>query len=430
MKIAVIGGAGTRVPLLAGGLARSDLPLEEIALYDTDRDRLDLVAPLAARTAKTVRVRACATVEEAVEGAAFVFLSIREGGGARRARDEAIALAHGIAGQETVGPAGFALALRTAGPAAAYARAVARRAPRAWIVNFTNPVGIVTQAILTETARAVGICDTPLELCEHAARTLGLPPRECHFDYFGLNHLGWLREVYHRGEPRLSPLWDDPDALERLLPSPLFDGRLLARLRLLPTEYLFFYYRPETALENLRRAGTSRGAVVEALNARLFDALRRADEDPVAVYARYLAAREAGYMQLESGAAAPRAPLEDRELAGYDRIALAVVRAIHFDTGAVLPLDVPNRGNLPGLEPDDVVEVPCAVTANGPLPLHVPPPPEPAAALVARVKRYERLTLRAALARDEAAAREALAINPLVGDRATADRLFDALQPL
>ncbi|HXH06807.1 MAG TPA: hypothetical protein VNI83_09485, partial [Vicinamibacterales bacterium] len=322
------------------------------------------------------------------------------------------------------------MALRTAGPAASYARLVARRAPRAWIVNFTNPVGIVTQAILTETARAVGICDTPAELCEHVAHRLGLPAGECYFDYFGLNHLGWLREVYHRGEPKLAPLWDDPPALERLLPAPLFDGAFLSQLRLLPSEYLFFYYRAREAFDNLRRAGTSRGAVVESLTARLLDDLRRPDRDPVAAYERYLAAREAGYLQLESGATSPRTPLAHRELAGYDRIALAVVRAIHFDTGAVLPLDVPNRGNLPDLEPDDVVEVPCAVTANGPLALHVPPPPERASALIARVKRYERLTLRAALAGDAAAAREALALNPLVGDRAMADRLFDALQPL
>lgn len=429
MKIGVIGGAGVRTPLLVHGLARSDLPLATIALYDPDQDRLLLIASLARQRAGAARVVACASAAECIDGADYVFTSIRVDGIEGRARDEAIALAHGVVGQETVGPAGFAMAMRTIPHLVGYAREVEARAPQAWIINFTNPVGIVTQAVTTATgAKIIGICDTPTELFEAIAHALSVASTECYFDYFGLNHLGWVREVYRRGEPQLAALWDRPDALAKLYRAPLFDGAFLARLRLLPTEYLYYYYRSADASAALRRAGRSRGAVVRELNARLFDDLRHPGVDAVKVYDQYLAARSAGYMQIESGGAAPIAPSPCDELTGYDKIAVAVVRAIHFGTGAIIPLNVKNRGNLPNLEDDDVVEVPCAVNANGALPLHVGRVPDSVRDLLVQVKDYERLTVRAALAGDRDLARDALARNPLVGSRDLAGRLIDALQ--
>lgn len=430
MKIAVIGGAGVRTPLLVHGLTRSDLPLTHVSLYDPDEARLAAIAPLASRLSAGAAVESCGTADQAVEGADYIFVSIRVGGIEGRARDESIALEHGVVGQETIGPGGFAMALRTIPHVVAYARLVERRAPRAWVINFTNPVGIVTQAMREAAgARVVGICDTPTELFEEAAHALGRPSQECYFDYFGLNHLGWLREVYWRGEPQLPRLWNDPAALARLYRVPLFEGEFLASLRLLPTEYVYYYYRAREAYEHIRRAGQSRGAVVARLNAQLFRDLR-AGADPVETYERYMAARNDSYMQIESGAdqTPRRAPLG--ELTGYDRIALAVVRAIHHNTGSLIPLNVANRGNLPELEGDDVIEVPCVVNANGPLPLHAGPAPERVRPLLLQVKEYERLTLRAALSGDRDLARQALARNPIVPDASVADRLFSALQPL
>lgn len=428
MRIAVIGGASVRTPLLVRGLSASDLPLGEVRLFDTDQERLALVAPLARELAGPVTVTPCATPAACLEGADFVFASIRAGGIEARAQDERAALARGVVGQETVGPAGFAMALRNIPPLLAYAREVERLAPQAWLINFTNPVGIVTQALLDQAGvKVIGICDTPTELFEQAARALGLPVGECHFDYFGLNHLGWLREVRHRGEPQLERLWREPERLARLYRAPLFEADFLARLRLLPTEYLFYYYRPERAVENTRRAGESRGAVIEHLNRELFAALRAASGPLRPIYEDYLARRDAGYMKIESGAVAPAAPRRT-EGSGYDRIALAVVRAIHFNTGAVLPLSVPNRGSIPHLEDGDVVEVPCVVDANGARPLHVGPVPEQVRELLARVKDYERLTARAAVSRAREAAAEALARNPLVGTRARAEELVPLLR--
>jgi 6-phospho-beta-glucosidase len=429
MKIAVIGGGGVRTPLLVNGLAHSDLPIDEIALFDIDRARLSVIAELAASF--TDRVRPYDDVRACVAGASFVFLSIRVGGVAARARDESIASAHHAVGQETVGAGGFAMAVRTIPHAIAYARLVAQESPRAWIVNFTNPVSIVTQAMtMTTDARVIGICDTPTELFEDVAHVLGLDSSRCSFDYFGLNHLGWLREVYCDGEPQLRRLWEDPALLARVYRAPLFDRSMLVKRRLLPTEYLFYYYYPQTAIENVRKAAQTRGAAIVRLNEQLFRDLAGAGADRQRVYEQYLKSRSAGYMQIECGASQPIAPPPSAALAGYDRIALSVVRAMHFNTNAIIPLNVRNHCTLPALDDHDIVEVPCVVNVNGAHPLNVLRVPDHARDLIVRVKEYERLAIDAAMTQSPETAERALAANPLVGEPALARTLVGALQPL
>jgi 6-phospho-beta-glucosidase len=430
MKLAIIGGAGVRVPLLVSGLARSDLRISEIHLYDLDRQRLPFVADLAARLANGVRLVQSTGPEDAIDGARFVICSIRPGGAARRAADEAAALSLGVVGQETVGPVGFAMAIRTIPAMVAYARMAARLAPRAWMISFTNPVSIVLQAVLQEVgAPAIGICDTPLELFEDAAHALGLPPDACAYDYFGLNHLGWLRNVYFEGRPELHRLWDDDARLAAVYRSPLFDADRLRSLRLLPTEYLYYYYRPLDALAHLHGAGTSRGAAVASLTEALFADLARGAGDPVERYRRYLADRDSGYMQLETGSTAPRAKPEWSSLSGYDRIAVMVMRAIVHHLGAVIPLNVANGTTLPFLDRGDVVEVQCRVGRNGPEPEPMDPVPDHARELMLRVKRYERATVAAALGGSREEMIAALALNPLVPSRERAAALVDAVIP-
>jgi 6-phospho-beta-glucosidase len=440
VKIAVIGGGGVRTPLLVNGLTQSDLPIDEIALFDIDRARLDAIGAVARGFSRAARVSTCAASAEAICGADYVFTSIRVGGIEQRARDEAVSLRHGVLGQETIGPAGFAMAVRTIPRLVRYAREIEQLAPNAWVINFTNPVGPVTQALFARTrAKVIGICDTPTELFEDVAHALGVPSAECHFDYFGLNHLGWLREVYHRGKPLLTGLWGDHERLRAIYRAPLFDPEYLAELRLLPTEYVYYYVRAKQAADNMQRAGRTRGQVIAALNDRLFRDLAALGTDPaaadtraadaVATYERYLAERNAGYLQIESGSPVAFAASPWAALSGYDKIALAVVRAIHFNTGAVIPLNVRNDGNLP-LAPGDSVEVPCVVNVAGAWPVHVPPPPPRIAEFIQRVKTYERLTIEAAVAQTAEAAVNALAANPLVADRVLAHTLYDALDPL
>jgi len=434
MKIGVIGGAGVRTPLLVSGLTASDLPIDEIALYDVDDDRLTVVADIAARMLERIDARARITRSRSVAGCAasadFVFTSIRAGGIARRVADEETAQRHGIVGQETVGPAGFAMAMRNIPPMVRYARDIAEAAPRAWIINFTNPVGMVTEAMRTVTDRVIGICDTPTELFESAAHALGLDPRACYFDYFGLNHLGWLRELYAGGEPQLHRLWSDPDRLHAIYKVPLFDAASLRQLQLLPTEYVYYYDQPARAFDNVRRAARTRGQVIEALTVALFDDMRGPVADPVERYRAYLAARSAGYMALESGSTTAAHGAWQPQMSGYDRIALGVVRAIHANGNDIIPLSVVNRGAMSDLRDGDVVEVPCVVNANGARPLHVGAVPERVRALLQQVKDYERRTVAAALAPSLDAARAALAANPLVPSRAAADSLVDDLMPL
>ncbi len=431
MKIAVIGGAGVRTPLLVEGLTGSNLPIDEIALYDIDQERLATIGDVAGRMAGQGRIVLSASLGECVADADFVFTCIRVGGLAQRVRDEMISLQHGIVGQETVGPAGFAMAARTIPHMVQYARRIALAAPGAWIINFTNPVGMVTEAMRTVTSRVIGICDTPTELFEEVARALDLAADRCTFDYFGLNHLGWVREVYSDGEPQLRRLWNNFERLQSLYKVPLFDPTYLRDLRLLPSEYVYYYQEPQRALDNTRRAGQTRGQAIAELTDVLFDALRHSKADAVDVYKAYLFTRGAGYMQIETGAAPSAARVAAAsQLSGYDKIALSVVRAIHFNLNTVIPLSVENRGNIPSLMDRDVVEVPCLVNANGARPLHVGRIPDRVQPLLARVKEYERLTVRAVLARSVDAAREALANNPLVPGRAAADRLVRDLSPL
>ena len=428
MKLAIVGGAGVRVPLLVGGFARSTLTIDQIDLYDLDQPRLAVIAGLASRMAHGVRVTARQSAEACIEGADFVVTSIRVGGIRQRAKDEATCIALGVVGQETVGPAGFAMAVRTIPPMVAYGQLASRLAPRAWFVNFSNPVSVVSQAVHQHSdARIIGICDTPTETYEDAAHALGLPPAACEYDYFGLNHLGWLREVYFQGEPQMARLWNDDARLEAAYRTPLFERERLRALRLLPTEYLYYYYRPEVALAHLRKAGTSRGQVVSALTDQFFTDLAAGAVDPVARYQQYLAARDASYMQLESGSTTPRIKPDWAELSGYDKIALMTISAIAGNTGAVIPLDVPNRGILPFLDDEDIIETPCAVDAEGPHARPVAKVPNHARALIACVKEYERATVTAAMSGVHDDLVDALALNPLVHSRPLAEQLVDAL---
>jgi 6-phospho-beta-glucosidase len=427
MKLAIIGGGGVRVPLLINGLVGRGLPVAHIALFDPDRARLNVMARLAAARMSGVTITSHDKVRDCVESADFVVTSIRVGGLEARCRDESIALAHGLVGQETVGPGGFAMAIRTIPVLAAYAEAIARHAPDAWVINFTNPVGIVTQAMQRAAdLRIVGICDTPTELFTEVAHALGLPARECAVDYIGLNHLGWVREVYHAGRPHLERVWTDRPVLERLYSRRLFPPEYLESLRLLPTEYVYYYEFPQQAVDSMRSAGTSRGAIVSRLTDRLFADLEGAP-DPVATYEQYLADRSASYLQIESGQSAPSPPSPWAELTGYDRIAFDVMHAIVHDTNAIVPLNVANDGNVPELAPDDVIEVPCAIGAQGPLPLLVGSFPPQVRKLAVRVKEYERKTVDAAKSLEREPLVDALAHNPLVPSRDLAAKLVDEL---
>jgi 6-phospho-beta-glucosidase len=441
MKIAVI-GAGLRTPLLIHGLARAqnELGIEKLFLFDKDFERAELMATLGREVAREsgMEIRSTRRMEEAVEDCAFVISSIRVGGMEARARDERIALEHGFAGQETTGPGGLAMALRTIPQALDHARMVERRAPGAWIINFTNPAGMITQAISAHTgARVVGICDTPAELFFRIALALGEPPQDVECDYFGLNHLGWVSAIFRRGTEVSKVLLNDDNKLASLYPSALFDPDLIRSLGLIPTEYLFFYYSPRRALRNQLASGATRGEELVRLNATLLgDMAAAAGSGDVAtaveIYKRYLNRRNASYLRLEGAAeSAFVQPEHDwnpfEGATGYHRIAVDVILALRSADPRRIVLNVPNRDAVAGLEADDIVEVPCLVDRSGARPLAAGKPPESVRSLIVAVKVYERLAIRAAVERSTELATLALALNPIVGDWDAARELLAEL---
>ena len=448
-KIALIGGGGVRTPLLIFGVNEAAEPLScrELVLFDPDESRLRIMAELGrgivAREGGELRVRETTSIEDAVEGADFVLNSVRIGGIATRAADELTAIKHGYPGQETTGPVGAAMALRTVPVALEQARLVKRLSPQGWIVNFTNPAGLITQAIMSHTgARVVGICDTPTELFHRIALALGAPPGEVLCDYVGLNHLGWVRRVRLRGKDVTEQLLGDDALLSQLYSAPLFDFEMIRALRLIPTEYLFFYYSRRRALENQRRQGSSRGAEVEKLNAALIETLAKrlgsGDRDgAIAAYVAYLNRRSGSYMKLEAvaGSALDNEQPYDGEpfrvATGYHRIALDVMCALTGTQPANIVVNVRNTGAVPDLPADDVVETACRISEDSITPLPVDPLPDAVLGLVHSVKAYERAAIKAASGGSPLSARKALLIHPAIGEwEPTAALLHDLFHPM
>jgi 6-phospho-beta-glucosidase len=439
-KATIIGGGGVRTPLLIHGLAQSRdlLQLRELALFDIDPERAETIARLGREIVRQLdggfEIRVFPRIEEAAEGAGFVLNSIRVGGIAARARDERIAIAHGLAGQETTGPAGAAMALRTLPVTLLHAGIVERVAPGAWFINFTNPAGLVTQALAQNTAlRVIGICDTPTELFHRIAESVGEPISALSFDYAGLNHLGWVRRVRLRGEDITGRLLADAELLRRLYPADLFDPALIQTLRLIPTEYLFFYYSQRRAHQNQLRAGASRGEEVERLNHELFRQLHTQDaQQALASYRAYLLRRNASYMKLEAQAQSAFQVAQEQydpfeAATGYHRIALDVMTGLVSEKARSIVINVLNRGSIEDLETDDVVEVPCTVDHSGVRPEPCGRLPEAVRGLVESVKTYERMTIRAALSGSAALARLAMLQYPIIGQWELAGDLIASL---
>lgn len=431
----LIGGGGVRTPLLIYGLAQSGLTIAGLRLYDVDPARARLMASLGRELAR-FPINTTERLETAIEGADFVLSSIRVGGIAARARDERLAVEHGLAGQETTGVGGWAMALRTVPVAVAHARMVERLAPQAWLINFTNPAGLITQAIHLHTAaRTVGICDTPAELFHRIGEVLGSadPSRDVECDYAGLNHLGWVRRVRLRGEDATDRLFTDQAALRSLYPANLFDPALIQTLGLIPSEYLFFCYSQRKALANQQRAGTTRGTEIERMNTELFALLgEQSPQDAIATYRRYLAQRNASYMKIEAEAgSAFGGQVEEMDpfatATGYHRIAIEVMHALTCAEPRRVVVNVPNRGAIEDLADDDVVEVPCSIDRNGVRPLPAGRLPESVRGLVESVKAYERTAIRAAMEGSAALSQLAMLEYPMIGDWELAAQLREAL---
>jgi 6-phospho-beta-glucosidase len=433
-KIAFIGGGGVRTPLVIFGIneAAAVLGAQEIVLFDLDRDRAKMMASLGRaiveREGGSLKIRETSSIEDALDGASFVLNSVRVGGTEARTHDERAAIQLGYPGQETTGPGGVAMALRTVPVAVRQAHEVHRIAPDAWLINFTNPAGLITQAITQHTdARVVGICDTPTEMLHRIALALDAAPGEVRCDYLGLNHLGWVRKVELRGKDVTDRLLEDDALLSQLYSVPLFDHALIRALRLIPTEYLFFYYSQRRALANQRSQGSTRGAEVEKLNDILFSQLESLlstgdGKGALAAYTHYLNVRSGSYMTLEGSGHVSQGDHSSHETDpfrsanGYHRIALDVMKALCGDKPQRIIVNTRNAGSIEGIGADDIVEVPCSISRNSITPEPCGSLPQEVRGLVFAVKEYERATIEAAMTGSHEMARKAMLLYPAIGE--------------
>ncbi|MFD3502473.1 6-phospho-beta-glucosidase [Streptomyces sp. NPDC058676] len=442
MRLTILGGGGFRVPLVYRALLgdHGEGRVTEVTLYDLDPSRLATIRKVLVDQSAGHRdppvVTVTTNLDEAVTGADFVFSAIRVGGLAGRAADERIALEEGVLGQETVGAGGISFGLRTIPVAVTIARRIAARAPDAWVINFTNPVGMVTEAMTAHLGdRVIGICDSPVGLGRRVAGALGADPARVRLDYVGLNHLGWLCGLYADGRDLLPSLFENEAALTSFEEGKLFGADLLRTLGALPNEYLHYYYFNRESVDSARAAEQTRGAFLQSQQQRFYDALGTADAGPPVPRAAWKAwdatrlERETTYMAENRDAVGmgERASC-DLESGGYERVALALMRAIARDERTTLILNVRNHGRIPVLDDDAVIEVPCHVDANGARPISGAPLPEHGTGLVCSVKAVERAVIHAADTGDRAHAVKALTIHPLIDSYAVAERLLDAYQ--
>jgi 6-phospho-beta-glucosidase len=433
-KVTLIGGGGVRTLLVIYGVneSREHLGVDEMVLYDLDEERAQVMCALGQeliqREGGSLKLRVATNLEDAIAGASFVLTAIRVGGIQARAIDERISIENGYAGQETTGPGGVAMGLRTAGVAISYARLIERLSPDAWMINFTNPAGLITQAVShNSNVRVIGICDTPAELFHRIALALGAEQADVHCDYIGLNHLGWVKRVLLRDEDVTERILTSDEALQSLYLAPLFDLALLRSLKLIPTEYLYFYYSRSKALANQRLAGTTRGEEIGVLNQQLFAQLEAQiaagdARSALAIYVDYLNQRSGSYMRLEASAGTAfdksTSLTEDpfRVATGYHRIALDVMNALYSEQPRRVVVNVRNHGAISEVEYEDVVEAPCSISRQGIFPERCGSLPEEVRGLVLAVKAYERAAIEAAVTGSAQLARKAMLLYPAIGE--------------
>ncbi|MEX3101044.1 6-phospho-beta-glucosidase [Streptomyces sp. V2] len=432
MKLTILGGGGFRVPLVYGALLgdRGEGRVTEVVLHDLDAGRLGAVTRVLAEQARSVPdapvVTATTNLDDALTGADFVFSAIRVGGLEGRANDEKVALDQGVLGQETVGAGGIAYGLRTVPVAVDIARRVARLAPDAWVINFTNPAGLVTEAMSRHLGdRVIGICDSPVGLGRRIARVLGANPNDAYIDYVGLNHLGWVRGLKIAGRDELPRLLADPDLLGSFEEGKLFGTDWLKSLGAIPNEYLHYYYFNREAVRSYQEAEKTRGAFLRDQQARFYDEVAAPGAHALDAWNRTRAEREATYMAENRETAGAGERDEDDLSGGYEKVALALMRAIARDERTTLILNVRNRHTLSVLDTDAVIEVPCLVDANGAHPVAVAPLPGHAVGLVSAVKAVEREVLAAAESGSRTTAVKAFALHPLVDSVNVARRLVE-----
>lgn len=450
MKLAVLGGGGVRSPLLAKSLAVSakNAGIDSLIFMDNDREKLDIFGSISSQITSTLapslRFKVTDSAEEAVEGADYIITTLRVGGDKGRIFDEETALEQGVLGQETTGPGGFAMAMRSIPALLSYGRLIEQKAnPKAITFNFTNPAALVTQGLnYAGIQRNFGICDGPAGQIQEIKEMLGAGEADkFHAECYGLNHLSWFRGFTLNGKDVSEQVLNHP-GLYKDTSFRMFSPELIQSFGgALPNTYLYFYYYREKAVQSILGSGLTRGRVIYDINRRMMDELRQIDpkknfKAAFGVFMSRLMEREKSYMNLESKdegghhiSAIPDldAFLSAPDSGGYAGVALEYIRITKGSgTGGEMILNAPNANGAIGfLNRDDVIESNSTVHKDGSVvPSFHENIPAPVRALIVSVKEYERLAARAILERNISKAREALMIHPLVMSYSLADNIL------
>jgi len=411
LKITVIGAGSTYTPELVDGLLtrQSVFPVSELTLMDIDERKLRIVGSLVERMAAhaggKLKVTKTMDLDEALKGASFVMAQIRVGKLAARHLDESIPLAYDLIGQETTGIGGFFKGLRTIPVMVDIARRMETLCKNAWLINFSNPSGMVAEALLRYTgARMMGLCNVPINMIASAKKAVG--DENALVESVGLNHLSWITSVISRGEEKLPDLLEKGYSGEKPanLPASEFDRECLKAAGGIPNGYLLYYYGRAKRLSHLKAAEKTRAQTCMAI-----------EEDLLALYS-------------DEGLYVKPALLDKRGGHLYSEAAVSLAEAIYNDTGATHTVNVQNGGILPYLEKDEVAEIACRIGKDGaaPLPIRAVGTPH-MQDLIRTVKAYERMAVDAAMTGNRETALAALLTHPLVGDFEKARDCFDAL---
>ncbi len=445
MKLAVLGGGGVRSPFLAKSIAlgAKDTGITETVFMDIDSEKLYIYGKIAKAISEKInpelKFSLTTDADAALKDADFIITTIRAEGDEGRVFDERTALNEGVLGQETTGAGGFAMALRSIHTLIDYCeKAKMISKPDAPIFNFTNPSGLVTQALRTMGYNNVyGVCDAPSGFLRQVRDMMG--DREITMECFGLNHLSWFKDFKNRGEDITNKVLSHPELYIKTEMRLFDEGILSLSDNLIPNEYLYFFHYRDKAVNSVLQSSKTRGETILEINNHMLEEMRTIDIDndfPKAFHCfmSHYAMRENSYFSIESGKTReekfPVPTVEEYiaqpENGSYAAVALDYIKAKNTGKAVDMVLSVPNEGALSFLNENDVCEITCTVDKNGVHPHKIGNIPEMQKNLICAVKHYENLTVEAIMEKSKSKAVKALTVHPLVCSYPIAQKLVDA----
>jgi 6-phospho-beta-glucosidase len=436
MKLTILGAGGFRTPLLMKSLFDKFIALgfEKIALYDIDPERIKIVCDLLLYAIqddeKRTHIGFVENANEALKDADFVITTFRIGGMESRILDERIPLKHGILGQETTGPGGFSMALRSIPVMMDYLEIMRKVCPNAWIINFANPSGLMTEAIIKIGGwkKVIGICDGPESIRLYAAKYLVMDQSNIDMEYFGLNHLGWVRKVLVQGQDILPTFIEQlpPDAK---MPGQPFSGQLIKNLKMFPNEYLYYYYNRLSSVKSILDDKQTRGEYLLELNNEFIKEINKLRSENRygemwESYWSYINDRSQSYMKHAKEPSPIETNVDSDDHLGYANVAFRVIEGL-ISGNVTSIINIPNAGAITGMGDEDVVEIPAQISHGHISPKIIGKIPDHCLALMMQVKEYEKLVIKGIKEKSYATCLQALTIHPLVMDEQIAKKILD-----